>query len=229
MYITRQERSKGTTYESGVHVPLTIRGPRIAAGTRSDALVNGVDLFATILTLAGLDVPATVPNSTGDGMVAVDGRSLTPILFDGATGVRDPDDDYMLAETQNPVRGNMRQVSARNGTYKVLCSNSAAPDSCEFYNLIRDPLEEYPLAKPASCDGNASSASTPADEAWHFCRLRDVIERESFLAANWDGSPGAPPAGAGRAGRRGGGAGAAAGAGAGAGPGAPAASDATGD
>ena len=80
-----------------------------AAGSRRDAPVNGVDLFATILTLAGLEVPAMVPNSTGDGMVAVDGVSLTPILFDGAATVRDPVEDYMLAETQNPVRGNMRQ------------------------------------------------------------------------------------------------------------------------
>ena len=228
MYITRQERSKGSTYESGVRVPLTIRGPRIAPGTRSDAPVNGVDLFATILTLAGLEVPATVPNSRGDGMVAVDGVSLTPILFDGATAVRDPNEGYMLAETQNPVRGNMRQVSARNGTFKVLCSNSAAVESCEFYNLIRDPLEEYPLEKPASCEGFASSASAPADAAWHFCRLRGVIESESFLAAGWDSTPGAPPAGPGRAGGRGPGAGAGAGRGA-VGGSVPAANDSSGD
>jgi hypothetical protein len=116
----------------------------------------------------------------------------------------------------------MRQVSARNGSYKVLCSNSAAPEACEFYNLERDPLEEFPLEKPASCEGFASSASTPSSEAWHFCRLRGVIESESFLAAGWDSSPGAPPAGAGRgrAGGRGAGVGAGAGRGAPAGAGA---------
>src|SRR5690606_35801130 len=81
-------------------------------------------------------------------------------------------------------------------------------------NLQRDPLEEYALAKPASCAQYDNGSGTPADEAWHFCKLRAVIETESFLAAGWDPAPGSPPAGAGGRGR-----GAGAGAGArGAGP-----------
>ena len=116
MYITKVDRSKGTTYESGVRVPLVVRGPGIEAGKRSDEPVNGVDLFATILELAGLDVPKTVPNSTGDAMLPLDAVSLKPILFGDATSLRDPVHDYLMAETQNPVRQNMRQVGARNGT-----------------------------------------------------------------------------------------------------------------
>ena len=45
------------------------------------------DLFATILELAGVHVPKTVPNSTGDGIVTLDSVSITPILF---TGVKEP-------------------------------------------------------------------------------------------------------------------------------------------
>jgi arylsulfatase A-like enzyme len=204
MYITRRDRSKGTVYESGVRVPLTVRGPRIAAGTRSDEPVNGVDLFATILELAGLDVPRTVPDSTGSGTVAVDGVSLTPILFDEASTVRDPNNDYLLAETQNPIRNNMRQAAARNGTFKVLCTDGVAGEACEFYNLARDPLEEFPLEKPVSCAGYDNGDWTPANEGWHFCRLLGVIENESLLASDWDSSPGSPPGGSGRAGRAGG-------------------------
>jgi hypothetical protein len=182
MYITRRERSKGTAYESGVRVSMAIRGPRIKAGSKSDEPIHCVDLFSTILELAGLDVPKTVPNRTGDSTVAVDSVSLTPILFKGAKGLRDPNKGYLLTETINPVKNNQRQVAARNATYKVLCTENAETASCTFYNLMNDPLEEYPLAKPESCTNYKNGKWTPTAPEWHFCRLQEVISKESFLA-----------------------------------------------
>lgn len=182
MYITRRNRSKGTAYESGVRVPLVIRGPGIEPGSRSDEYVHGVDLFATILDLAGLDVPETVPDRHGKGVVELDSVSLTPILFDGASGLRDPNEGYLLAETVNPVRNNLRHVGARNGTYKIVCAENATAESCEFYNLLDDPLEEYPLAKPDSCNG----ALRPAAPEWHFCRLLDIVATKSFLQPGYE-------------------------------------------
>ncbi|MDD1713574.1 MAG: sulfatase-like hydrolase/transferase, partial [Methanoregulaceae archaeon] len=184
MYITRRGRSKGTVYESGVLVSMAIRGPGIKAGSKSDEWINGVDLFATILELAGLDVPKTVPNRDGNGTVAVDSVSFTPILFKGATGLRDPNKGYMLAETVNPVstvKPNLKQAAARNKTYKLICDENPETASCTFYNLVNDPLEEYPLAKPESCADYKNGTWTPADPAWHFCRLQEVITNESFL------------------------------------------------
>ena len=47
-------RGKGTLYQRGVHVPLMIRWPgKIAPGTVSNALISGVDLAPTMLSLAG--------------------------------------------------------------------------------------------------------------------------------------------------------------------------------
>jgi arylsulfatase A-like enzyme len=184
MYITRRGRSKGTAYESGVRVSMAVRGPGIKAGSQSDEWVNGVDLFSTILELAGLDVPETVPNRTGDGTVALDSVSFTPILFKGATGLRDPNEGYMLAETINPVstvKPNLKQVGARNATYKLICDENPKTESCVFYNLVDDPLEEYPLDKPDSCANYENGTWTPADPEWHFCRLQEVIVKESFL------------------------------------------------
>ncbi|MBN2319058.1 MAG: sulfatase-like hydrolase/transferase [Acidobacteria bacterium] len=184
LYITRRGRSKGTAYESGVRVSMAVRGPGIKAGSQSDALVNGVDLFSTILELAGLDVPETVPNRTGDGTEDLDSVSLIPILFKGAAALRDPDKDYMLAETINPVstvKPNLKQAGARNATYKLICDENPETASCVFYNLVDDPLEEYPLAKPESCADYTNGTWTPADPEWHFCRLQEVIAKESFL------------------------------------------------
>jgi arylsulfatase A-like enzyme len=183
MYITKRGRSKGTAYESGAHVEMVIRGPRIKAGSQSDEPVHGVDLFSTILEFARLDVPKTVPNRTGDGTVAVDSVSLTPILFKGATGLRDPNKGYLLTETVNPINKNERQAAARNAKYKLLCIEGTETANCTFYNLLDDPLEEYPLAKPDSCTNYKNGTLAPADPKWHFCRLQEVLSKESFLAA----------------------------------------------
>src|SRR5690606_1191501 len=94
MYITRQDRGKGTAFESGTRVDLVIRGPGIEAGSVSHVPASGSDLFPTILALAGLDSPTTVPDRTGTSMVDIDGVSLTPVLLDGATGVRDANTGY---------------------------------------------------------------------------------------------------------------------------------------
>jgi hypothetical protein len=182
MYITRRGRSKGTAYESGAHVSMAIRGPRIKAGSQCDEPIHGVDLFSTILELSGLDVPKTVPNKTGDGIVPVDGISLTPVLFKGAKGLRDPNKGYLLTETVNPINKNQKQAAARNAKYKVLCIDNVDMASCTFYNLIDDPLEEYPLAKPESCANYTSGAWAPSEPKWHYCRLQEVLSKESFLA-----------------------------------------------
>ncbi len=184
LYITRRGRSKGTAYESGIRVSMAIRGPGIRANSQSDEWINGVDLFSTILELAGLDVPKTVPNRTGKGTEVVDSVSLAPILFKGAKDLRDPNKGYMLAETVNPVstiKPNLKQAAARNKTYKLICDENPETASCTFYNLVNDPLEEYPLEKPKSCENYRNGKWTTADPAWHFCRLQEVLTKESFL------------------------------------------------
>jgi arylsulfatase A-like enzyme len=177
-YITRKGRGKGTAFESGAVVPLAIRGPGIGAGRVSNEYVHAVDLFPTILTLAGVAVPAKVSNADGSGTLDVDGVSLMPIVNGRAASVRDPDTGYLLTESLNLMTNSTRQIGARNGTYKVICTEKVEPSACQFFNLRNDPLEEYPLPVPASC----SSAGTAKDPAWHYCRLANFIRTESFFA-----------------------------------------------
>jgi arylsulfatase A-like enzyme len=201
MYITRVDRSKGTAYESGARVPLAIRGPGIRPGAQSSAAVNGVDLFATILELAKLPVPATVPDRNGR-MVRPDAVSLLPVLFNGASQVRDPLKDYQLTETMNPVKQNMLHVGARNQRYKVICAQNTEHGSCEFYDLEQDPLEEYMLAKPASCVAYDQGSLRNSSPEWSYCHLHNVLAKESILSqprpaaapARRGGGPAAPPA-----------------------------------
>ncbi len=62
-------RSKLTTYEPGVRVPFVIAGPRGRDALVADDLVHVVDLYPTILDLAGIEIPA-----------GLQGQSLVPAL-----------------------------------------------------------------------------------------------------------------------------------------------------
>jgi len=181
MYITRVGRGKGTSTEAGSRVEFAIRGPKIKAGSVSDTPITGSDLAPTILELAGLTAPKMVPGLKEGSSVPMDGVSLTPILFKGAREIRDPVMGYLLSETTNPVKNNIREAAARNAQYKVLCDEKAETGSCTFYDLLDDPIEEYPLPKPASCDGYTSGKLKPADRDWNYCRLQDIVATKSFL------------------------------------------------
>jgi len=181
MYISKVGRGKGTAYESGVRVPMVVRGPGVAAQAKSDEFTHVADLFPTSLELAGLAVPENVADSEGTGTVPLAAVSLAPIIFDDAVSVRDPNHGYVLTESVNLMTGGTAHLGARNATHKIVCVDGTATENCEFYDLADDPLEEYPLAKPASCADYASGAWTPAESRWHYCRLTEVVANYSYM------------------------------------------------
>lgn len=63
---------KGRLYEGGIRVPLIVRWPgKVAAGATSDAVVGCIDMYPTLLELAGLPAPTAQK---------VDGVSFAPVL-----------------------------------------------------------------------------------------------------------------------------------------------------
>jgi arylsulfatase A-like enzyme len=50
-------RGKQFLYDEGIHVPFVVRGPGIAKGKVRDDLIEHIDLAATSLALAGIEVP----------------------------------------------------------------------------------------------------------------------------------------------------------------------------
>lgn len=181
LYITRVGRGKGTSTEAGSRVEFAIRGPNIKAGSVSETPITGSDLAPTILELAGLTAPKMVPGRTEGSVVPMDGVTLAPVLFKGSSQLRDPNSGYLLSETTNPIKNNIREAGARNAQYKIICDENADADSCTFYDLLDDPIEEYPLPKPASCDDYRGGKLKPSQRDWQFCRLQEVIATKSFL------------------------------------------------
>ncbi|QDV44057.1 Arylsulfatase [Stieleria neptunia] len=61
---------KWTLYDEGIRVPLIVARPgKIQKGSRTDAMVSWVDIFPTLIDIAGGSVPETI-----------DGRSFTAVL-----------------------------------------------------------------------------------------------------------------------------------------------------
>lgn len=61
-------RGKREIYESGIHLPMVIRYPGgVNAGKRDDRLVSYVDLAPTVLSLAGVEVPAYMQGRAFEG------------------------------------------------------------------------------------------------------------------------------------------------------------------
>jgi choline-sulfatase len=114
-------------YETTLHVPLIVRGPGVAAGTKLTALTRTVDVMPTALDLLGL----------GELTPHVAGRSLKAAL--GGASI---DDEPAFAESLVPLIhygwSDLRAV--RDGRWKYIL----APRP-ELYDLARDPGERQNL------------------------------------------------------------------------------------
>lgn len=74
----QNEWGKHTNFEMGTRVPLIIRAPGRPTGVQRSALVELVDLYPTIVELAGLPIPTTAQH----GGYPLEGDSLVPIIDD---------------------------------------------------------------------------------------------------------------------------------------------------
>ena len=134
-----RNKVKGTPYEGGVNVPLIVSGPGIRAGQEKRVLGHAVDLFATIIELAGGDVAELPPAET-----RLDSVSLSRVLLDpDAGGSR----SWAFAEQS---LGPSSHDLIRNEAYKLIVDRNS--DAEEFYHLAVDPHETNPLALDALSD-----------------------------------------------------------------------------
>lgn len=121
--------NKGVAYEPSVHVPLVIAGPGIETGC-SDALVELIDLAATITDLAGLAIPQTW-----------DARSLRCLLLDNPSSAHR---DVQVSQLKD-------WAMLFDGRYKLVRTDQM-PD--ELFDLANDENECCNLAgkMPEICD-----------------------------------------------------------------------------
>ena len=130
----RAGRVKGTVYKGGVNVPLLVTGPGVQRGVISEALVNSVDLFATIMEMAGIDPARAIPAE-----VTHDSISFFPTLSNPTATPRDWifADEFFGGFAGVPTA----YFTMRNERYKLLSFDGVE----ELYDLEADPLEHYNL------------------------------------------------------------------------------------
>lgn len=154
-------RGKATLYEGGTRVPFFVAGPSVVNPGRTNTnLVHVVDLFSTVLELAGINVAATA------GTNVIDSRSLLPAIQGGALSTK-----YAYAELFNnasPTTADGRVL--RNDRYKLIRFNTSATE--EFYDLQTDPTELTNLL------GSALSATARSNYnalTWRFGEYQNLI------------------------------------------------------
>lgn len=117
---------KGTLWEGGHRVPAMAYWPgRIQPGVIDDTAIS-LDIFPTLLSLGGADIPTDRP---------IDGRDLSSILFNR---------ESLPARKLFWSYNNQRAV--RDGDWKLVITKKSNKDDIELFNLKTDPSEANNLA-----------------------------------------------------------------------------------
>ena len=129
---------KSSIYEGGVREPMIVAWPPLVeAGSRSDAIVQSIDFYPTLLELTG--VPAR------DGQ-SFDGVSILPALR-GEPLERDA--IFVHIPQYTPATLHRPSTSVRRGDWKLIrffCDGPDQQDRHELYNLAEDIGETTDLA-----------------------------------------------------------------------------------
>jgi len=122
--------SKGSAYEGGVRVPFIVTGAGVTRRGHTNDLVVTTDLYATILSLTGIDV-SHVNNS----------YSLKPVLSDPAAS---SGRTHSFSETSSGT--NNRRYALKDTRFKLV----SILGKRELYDLAADPLETTDLYTSAA-------------------------------------------------------------------------------
>jgi arylsulfatase A len=123
---------KRDLHEGGIRVPGIVRWPgHITAGSTSDVPVIGSDMFPTMLTAAGAEVPTDR---------VLDGVNVLDVLQGKSTSVERPQPLYWRLHMAPNAK-----IAMRVDNWKILAN--AELSSFELYDLKSDPLEVNDLAE----------------------------------------------------------------------------------
>ena len=114
--------NKGTLYQGGVHVPMIVAGKGVARKNETEAaMVNVVDIYATVLEIAGAELQGGIYNSFSfDHLLSSSAGAKRPFNYTDVSS--------------NSTTG----WTIRDPQYKLI---EFSDGSQEFYDLIVDPLE----------------------------------------------------------------------------------------
>jgi len=151
--------SKATTWEGGGREPFIVRWPgRIPAGRVSDAFLTALDLYPTLLGLAGVPVPADRPVDGLDVMATLAGTAESP-----------------RRELFFLNNGNLEAVRRDRWKLRVVRPTPKEPAVPQLFDLVADPYERFDVAtrEPAIVEQLAARMREFARDTGAPTALRD--------------------------------------------------------
>jgi iduronate 2-sulfatase len=132
---------KHTNYEQAARIPLVVRAPGISKpGTRTRAVVETVDVYPTLVELAGLPAPKSSH--------PLDGRSFAGTLRNPAAPTKEA--VFHSYPRNRPGDGPVIGRAVRTERHRLIewKKPGAAPDTAdlELYDYVSDPLETRNVA-----------------------------------------------------------------------------------
>ena len=125
--------AKGSIHEGGVRVPLFVRWlGRIRAGTTVTPIASHIDLFPTLVDLAGIPMPRTKP---------LDGVSLVPLLEGKTEGW--PDRLIFSHQARRDPKVTMERGSVRSQEYRMAYERGR----WQLYDMVADPGQKKDIAR----------------------------------------------------------------------------------
>jgi arylsulfatase B len=133
--------AKLRVYEQGVRVPMIVAGAGVVApGRQVTGLVNTVDLYPTILRLAGIDPSTVLPAGT-----KIDGVSILPYIENTVTT---SPRGTAYAEKFDLAYNEQWEHAIRNTRYKLIERAAGLRwPTREFFDLVNDPYEKTNLLR----------------------------------------------------------------------------------
>ncbi len=128
---------KASTYEGGFRVPAVAWWPgTIEANQTSTAITTAMDLYPTILNLAGASLPEDRK---------LDGKDLYPLITGEKEEVQDVVYYYLRNELQAVRKGSYKAHFVTKPSYKKVKPKRHDPPL--LYNIDEDPSEKYEIGE----------------------------------------------------------------------------------
>ncbi|WP_018626513.1 sulfatase-like hydrolase/transferase [Niabella aurantiaca] len=207
-------RGKREIYESGIHLPMVVRYPnRVNAGKRDDRLVSYVDLAPTVLSLAGVNVPAYMQGQAFEGkqrqkerQYVFAARDRMDTAYDRVRTVRDLQFQYVKNfQPEKPFIQNITYRMSMDLMKELLRLHDAGGLNAvqqlwfrkkkpveELYDVIADPDNLHDLAGDPKYAGKLKELRAVLKQWMRTTGDKGFIPERELIRQMWGGKD-APP------------------------------------
>lgn len=136
--------AKHVWYEESIGVPFCIRWPKVIPHTRTDLLLNTVDIMPTLLRFLNLAIPSTVEGTDLSGFVTEQSGGPEAAYISAYPGRKEAIEAFRAAGIDNRAFG-WRAVRTHQYTYVIHHGYAPGDESIRLlYDLKKDPFQLYP-------------------------------------------------------------------------------------